>query len=403
MSAAATKDRSRYLSAKTVKGKPYLYFRMVDVIERDGRVIKKERFIALPSDQSTAEFRRCYDACIKAIQPATAQPVAATVIDADTAHVAFIGGTIGAAITKYKSSSEFTGNRLSTQRKYITTIDVMRNRIGGLAFAGFDVDAVDIYSEQLVRDFSPSVARNHVWMLSILFRVCRKYPEFGLKGKANPTDGAVQRYSVKKPRPAWKPEAQDLFYQTAPRHLQDAFTLLRYGAQRGGDCTKMMLSDFDGESLMVVPEKQGTERGEPNFVPCVKPLRDLLNRLIKERGKDAPILLNAKGKPWATTSDISEAIRDHLIKIGLAKTGTRTISMHGLRGNAASEVAELLLGTAAIKVVGGWKSNEMAEYYARNAEKLAMGKKVRVQWDELIEEKAAARVRTKRANLRSVK
>lgn len=393
MSDVGNKDRSRYLYPKTVKGNPYLYFRMPETKE----------LIRLPLDQSSAEFNRCYDACMLAVTaPAKPGRPVATPVPSDTKHISFIGGTIGAAITKYKASSEFTNCKASTQRKYITTIDVMRDRIGALPFADFDVDAVDIYSEQLVEDFGPSVARNHVWMISILFQVCRKHAEFALKGKANPTDGAVSRYTVKRQHPIWKPEAQELFYQTAPIHLQDAFTVLRYCGQRGGDCTRLLLSDYDGEFLAVVPEKQGTERGEPNLVPVVGPLRDLLTRLIKERGRDAPILLNAKGKPWASTSDLSEAVRNHLIEIGLAQKGTRTISLHGLRGNAASEVAELLMGVGAIKAVGGWRSSQTAEYYARNAEKVVIARKVRLGWDELIETKKAARVAAKRANLRTV-
>jgi hypothetical protein len=116
-----------------------------------------------------------------------------------------------------------------------------------------------------------------------------------------------------------------------------------------------------------------------------------------------PILLNAKGKKWATSSDLSEAIRNHLIKIGLAKKGTKTINQHGLRGNAASDVAELLLGTAGIKSVTGHISNQMAEYYARNAERRAINRKVHAGWNELIKERAEKRVQHRRDGIRAVK
>jgi hypothetical protein len=57
---------------------------------------------------------------------------------------------------------------------------------------------------------------------------------------------------------------------------------------------------------------------------------------------------------------LSLSIRDHLIKIGLAKRGTKTISMHGLRKNAASEVGAVLLGAKGIKSVTGHKSRAIA-------------------------------------------
>jgi hypothetical protein len=77
--------------------------------------------------------------------------------------------------------------------------------------------------------------------------------------------------------------------------------------------------------------------------------------------------------------------------------------MHGLRKNAASDVGALLLGTAAVKSVGGWKSDAVAEYYAKHAEKLALNAKVVEAWDVALEQKAAARVGVRRARLRSVK
>lgn len=387
------KDRTDYLYHKTVKGRPYLYFRMP--ITKD--------LIRLPLDQASPEFKRAYDACMAAIAAPPPSPTPPAPGNSDTKHIAFIGGTFGAAILKYQASTDYGNLKKSTRGKYQTTIGVMQDRIGILPFSGFDTDAVDIYSEQIARDFGPSVARNHIWMISILYKCCRKYPEFGLKGKVNPATDAEPRYSVKRQNPPWKDAAQEKFLQTAPAHLQDAFIVLRYTVQRGGDCTKMMLSDFDGEGLLITPEKQGTERGEPNWLPCVKPLRDLINRVIEQRGSEGPILLNAKGKQWASASDLSEAIRNHLISIGLAKVGTKTISMHGLRGSGASEVAELLMGNKAVKIVGGWKSNEMPEYYSRHAENKALGKKVGRAWEALVEDKTAAAVKAKRVGLRSVK
>jgi integrase len=316
---------------------------------------------------------------------------------------------MGAAILKYQASTEYTLElKASTRRKYQRTIEVMRDRIGSLPFSGFDTDAVDIYSEQLARDFGPSVARSHVWMISILYQCCRKYPEFGLKNRVNPTTDAVQRYSVKRPTPAWNEAAQQGFLETAPQHLIDGYMMLRYGAQRAGDTIRIDWDAFDGEGFMLIPEKQGTEDGIPNHHLCPQPLLELLERLKERRRIDGqplsgPILLNAKGKPWASPTDFSEAVRNHLIKIGLAKKGAKTISMHGLRCNAASDVAELMLGTAGIKSVTGHISDQMAQKYARHAEKRAINRKVVEGWNAQIREKTEARAETRRKALHSVK
>ena len=391
MSSDEKKDRSDYLYRKGA----YLYFRFPKKLG-----IKP---VPLPADQTSAEFKRCYDACLAALESEPPKKPITIGKPSDTRRISFIGGTIGAAILKYQVSTEYTDDiKASSRRKYQKTIAVMLERIGELPFAGFDTDAVDIYSEQLARDFGPSVANAHVFMLSNLYQCVRKYPEFSLKNRINPATEAARRYSVKRPTPAWSDAAQQRFLETAPPHLVEGYIMLRYGAQRGGDTINIRWEDFDGEGFTLVPEKQGTEGGIPNYHLCVDPLLEMLARAAASRPTEGVILLNAKGKKWSSSNDLSEAIRDHLIKIGLAKKHTKTINMHGLRGNAASDVAELLLGTAAIKSATGHISNRMAEYYARNAEQRAINRKVREGWNDLLKTKATKRVQSRRDGLRAV-
>jgi integrase len=387
------RDRSDYLYRKG----PYLYFRFPKALGL--------KPVSLPPDKTSPEFKRSYDACLAVIEKAPAAPASVTIGQpSDAARVTFIGGTIGAAILRYQASSEYTHElKASTRRKHQQTLRVMLDRIGDLPVSGFDTDAVDLYTEGLVQAFGPSVASRHLFMLSNLYKCARKHPEFNLKGKSNPTIDAVRRYSVKRPTPAWGETAQQKFLETAPEHLIEGYTMLRYGAQRAGDTIKITWEDFDGEGFAVTPEKQGTQGGVPNYHLCVQPLLDMLARIAAKRPMTGPILLNAKGKPWASASDMSEAIRNHLIKIGLAKKGTKTINQHGLRGNAASDVAELLLGTAGIKSVTGHISNQMAEYYARSAEQRAINRKVNESWNELLKERAEKRVQHRRDGLRAVK
>jgi integrase len=185
--------------------------------------------------------------------------------------------------------------------------------------------------------------------------------------------------------------------------LQLAKLLLHFSGQRGGDAVKMKWTDFDGEGLFVLPEKTDDGSEEPSYGRCPKPLLDALHARQAKGDLAETILTNSRGEPWAHSRSLSLAIRRHLIKIGLAETGTKTISMHGLRKTAASDVSSLLVGTAGIKSVTHQKSDAMASYYAKHADAIAMNRMVVEKWDEAIAAKAERRAAERRASLRRVK
>jgi len=385
----------KYLYRKTVKGNAYVYFRM------PGGAL-----VPLPADETSAEFKRSYAACLKSITKTPERPALPVqqLLPADTKRITYIGGTVGNAIMKYLASPEFGELAEGSQNLYRPALDLMRSLIGETKLSDFDVDAVDIYSEQIVTKHSPSAAHLQVNLIANLWKICRKYPEFRIKGRPSPTIDAIKRYKVKAPAKPWTDEQQDLFMETAPETLKLAALLLHFGAQRGGDCVKMRWTDFDGEGLFVFPEKSTDgEDHEANYHLCPKPLLDALLARQAQGDLGEFILINSRGRPWANSRSLSWSIRDHLVKIGLAAVGTRTISMHGLRKNAASEVGALLVGSAGIKSVTGHKSNEMAEYYAKHADQIALNRKVVELWNEALAEKGERRVAKRRASLRRVK
>jgi integrase len=376
----------KYLYRKTVKGNAYVYFRS----PQDGKLIP------LPKDEDSAEFKRSYDACLKAItkDPERLPPPAKKL--AATERVAYVGGTIGAAIKRYLASQECADLKPSSRRVYGLALGVMRDLIGDTRLSDLDVDAVDIYSEQIARDRGTAIAHLHVAMLANLWKVCRKYPEFGIKGKPSPTTDAVKYRKVKNPHRPWSAEAQAHFMSTASDDLKLAKLMLHFSAQRGGDCVRMRWADFDGQGLLVFPEKTSNgDDHEPNYHLCPKPLLDALLARHARGGLGETILTNAKGKPWAGARSLSGAIRDHLVKVGLAKRGTKTISMHGLRKNAASEVGALLMGAASIKSVGGWKSDQVANYYAKHADQIALNRQVVEKWNEALAAKGTRAAKRK--------
>jgi integrase len=236
------------------------------------------------------------------------------------------------------------------------------------------------------------------------WRVCRKYPEFGIKGKPSPTTDAEKYRKVKNPHRPWSDEAQELFMKTGSDELKLAKLMLHFSAQRGGDCVRMRWADFDGQGLLVFPEKTSSgEDHEPNYHLCPKPLLDALLARQAQGDLAETILTSSRGKPWASSASLSGAIRDHLVKIGLAAPGAKTISMHGLRKNASGEVASLLLGSKGIQSVTGHRSSHMAEYYAKHADQIALNRQVVERWNEALAVKDDRRVVKRRAALRRVK
>jgi integrase len=385
--------RKRYLYRKQVKGHEYVYFR-----QPNGSLIR------LPDDERSSEFRRCYDACVKAIAKPVAPPAPSRMKPSATKAVGFIGGSIGAAIKRYLGSAEFGDLRRSSQNKYNLSLSLMRDMIGTAKLADLDIDAVDIYSDQLARERGHGIAHLHVALLANIWRVCRKYPEFGIKGRPSPTTDAEKYRKVRNPHRPWSDEAQERFMETAADTLRLAKLMLHFSAQRGGDCVRMKWADFDGQGLLVFPEKTSNGQDhEANYHLCPKPLLDALLARQTQGDLAETILTNSRGKPWSSSATLSGAIRAHLMKIGLAAPGSKTISMHGLRKNASGEVASLLLGAKGIQSVTGHRSSQQAEYYAKHADQIALNRRVVERWNEALAEKSENRTAKRRPAIHRVK
>jgi integrase len=375
-----------HINPKIVKGKIYIYFRS----PIDGKLTP------LPSDETSVDFKLAYQACLKSIEKqAIAVPKKKRELRPVTSD-----GTIGKGIMVYRKSLEYLNLKDSTKKIYAKPLEILNDRLGAGQLVDLDSDAIDIYSEEITLEMCASAADRQTFLISNIWNACKKHPEFKIKGMANPVEEATLRYKTKRPARPWTDAEQTLFMQTAPETLKMAKLLLHFGAQRGGDSVKMLWEHFDGKGIWVTPEKTNANPDPlPNYHRCPKPLLDAL--LAAERVSEY-ILTNSLGKPWADSMCLSQSIRNHLIKIGLAKRGTRTISQHGLRKNAASEVAELLVGTAGIKTVTGQRTDEMANFYSEHANKRAMNAMVVDKWDEAIEAKEKA-VKRKAAGIRRVK
>jgi integrase len=372
-------DRSKYLYRKFGRDKTttYVYFR------RPGG-----KTIPLPSDERSAEFKRAYDACIKALAP----PRPAKVVRASPGT-----DSVAAAISNYVASTDFIKLRPRTRISYNGVLNMIHADLGAGRLGDLDVDAVDIYSELVAKERGPAAADLRVSLLSLIWGAAKKHPQFAIKGRPDPTLDAKRHYKVKRPHRPWSAEAQRKFMAAVPANLRLAKLLLHFGAQRGGDSVKMTWADYDGRGLLVRPEKGKGEAMEiANYHLCPKPLREALDAAPRTA---ETILVNAYGRPYASARVLSMAISRELRRLGKTFDG---LTMHGLRKNAAVDVAGLLVGTAGIKSVTGHLSNAMAEYYAKAAEQRAINQRVVNLWDAALEAETPAPTPKRGSHLRVI-
>lgn len=387
MSVSRTVDRTKYLYRK----EQWLYFRMAD-----------GKLVPLPTETSSPEFARAYDACLRARKGIFKKPAPAKnrAEPEPTAPREAPRGSVRAATLVYRQSTHFRDElRATTRSAYEDVMTQIIDNIGDALMADFiDVDVIDDYVEEVSKKRTVeklvcghmrkitfggrAVARMHLLVLRELWKASRRRPEFGIKRVPNPFRDAQRPYrKAKNPAMPWSDEAQKQFLATSPDYLTLGVLMLKYFGQRGSDVVKVRWDDFtsrvevvDGNKvtkwgIMVAPQKG--DDAEPEFLELPEVLVRALLAARKERS-EGTILVNAWGKPWTGARGLSQAIRLHLIKVGLAKKGTKTIHMHGLRKNAAIMAADTDFGVDGIKTLTLHRSDDMANYYAkkRNRERL---------------------------------
>lgn len=395
MSVARAAERTKYLYRK----EPYLYFRMAD-----------GKLVPLPTDTKSAEFNRAYDACLrtrKGIDKETAKQEKPE----RTVKVAPSHGTVRAAVAVYKETTHYRDElRPSTRAAYEDVIQQLTDSIGDALMADFvDVDVIDEYIEEVSKKRTiqkvvcghmrkitvggRAVARMHLLVLRELWKSCRRQPEFNIKKVANPFRDAQRPYrKAAKPAMPWSPDDQNKFLATAPDHLSLGVLMLKYFGQRGSDVVRVLWQDFVSRveivdrkkvtkwGIMVAPQKG--DDAEPEFLELPDVLVGALLAARKERS-EGTIVVNAWGKPYASARGLSQAIRLHLMKIGLRKKGIKSLVMHGLRKNAAIMAADTDFGVDGIKTITLHRSNDMAAYYAERRNKEQLRSKVIARINEM--------------------
>jgi integrase len=116
----------------------------------------------------------------------------------------------------------------------------------------------------------------------------------------------------------------------------------------------------------------------------------------------ATVLVNANGKPWASSEVLSKAINRWMTRIGVRKPGVRAPTMHGLRHTGASDVSMLPgVGVKGIQGATGHASPAQAMHYAEQAERARIQEQTIAAWDALHEQEDAERAERARAKKRA--
>jgi len=80
--------------------------------------------------------------------------------------------------------------------------------------------------------------------------------------------------------------------------MRRAALVLHFGAQRGGDCTELRWTDYDGIGLQVAPQKTTDgHHDEAGYLKCPQVLRDALDAASRV---GEFILVNKFERKWAT-------------------------------------------------------------------------------------------------------
>src|SRR3546814_6083335 len=119
---------------------------------------------------------------------------------------------------------------------------------------------------------------------------------------------------------------------------------------------------YDGQGIAVTQEKTG----ERLWVSCHKALKALLDNEIPKR--DVVIFTTATGRPWKE-DHMRHEVRKHVAKCGFAG-----YSLHGLRKNAAKNLAEAGCREHKIAAITGHRTLAMVAKYTRAAHQKRMSK-----------------------------
>lgn len=267
------------------------------------------------------------------------------------------GDTVNDLIRAWERSPEWRDYSTATQSHHSLYLRPLSGAIGRVATRSVDRRAILDLRNHISRERGNGAASAFAKVVATLFNwgvengYVHHSPILRLKRLKS---GAL---------PAWTAQEAALALSHLSEHLRRAVVLALYTGQRRGDLIRLTWADYDGAKIRLVQQKTGAKLA----IPCHPTLRDEL-----ERWRDAavvgigaaPILTNAKGKPWVANNLTTQ--------LGLALVGIPGFpdgkNIHGLRKLAAANLAHAGCTTHEIMAITGHTTLAMVELYTKSVE-----------------------------------
>lgn len=284
--------------------------------------------------------------------------------------VAFMVGTLGWAIDQFLASEEYDSRAKTTKRYDRRILDEIKKRYGAGKLPDLTAKHAKLIRNEFAKTYSTSTAKVAIGLLSTVWKFAdERLDDVDLD--ANPTEGVSRLHKSTKEHEQWPDDVLTKFEKAANLKLLLAFLLARYTGQRRSDLVKMQWSQFDGESIDVKQQKGGAFL----TIPCHHRLRDAL-LAVMPKNKAGYILTKERGKGPFGPEGLSVAFRRALGRLKI-----KGYSIHGLRKNATSALAEAGCTDREIMAITGHQTTAMVTHYSKRADQKRRAKSAMAKWE----------------------
>jgi integrase len=328
-----------FLRKKSAKGKTYYYFDA-------GKGGAGERILTKLPDIKDPRFGDCY-----------ARAKAARTNRTNKQGILTLDGLI----RQYERSPEFRGLSASTQKSYTLYLgranSLIRTKKGDSPPAKL-IERKDVLALRDALADTPGAANQSVRAVGALFA----WAMDNEKAKSNPAE-KVKKFPAQ-PHEPWPEEL--LEEAIADPQVGMPVALLYFTGQRINEVVKMSWRDI-GDGFMRVYVQKTDRHIEVALLP------ELWGMLQRQPKDSVAILTNANGKPW-TTSGLRYKLQTW------AKERGQKVVPHGLRKNAVISLLQAGCTTAEVSGITD-QSIQMVEHYAKQVNKLGLGRAAVVKLD----------------------
>jgi integrase len=280
-------------------------------------------------------------------------------------NVEFMPGSLGWAIEKFLASPLYNERAETTRRNYRRVLDQLRQNYGTGLLRDLEPRHVRKIRNEIAAG-STTAADIAMSLISALWEFATE--QLGLELDADPTHGVKRVHKVAHEHEPWPPELIERFLREARPSLRWAVKLALYTGQRRSDLVKMKWSQFDGEYIEVRQQKTGA----PLSIPCHKALRAELESM--PRVADT-ILVGERGAAL-TGSSLSVMVRK-----ALREMGVNGYAIHGLRKNAAVELANAGCDAFEIAAITGHRTLGMVAHYSKRRDQKRHARSAMDKWE----------------------